>query len=103
MSNDKTRCETCEQDFQNNIDRIVREGRAPKGSEHDAHEKELKAAFGTDDRKGSKHATDYPTNRSANASAGTTDSERTAAQSGDKGYSSGDTSSDTPNSDRNAY
>ena len=30
MSNDKTRCETCEQDFQNNIDRIVREGRAPR-------------------------------------------------------------------------
>ena len=105
MSNDKTRCEPCEQDFRDNIDRIVREGRAPKGSEHDAHEKELKAAFGADDRNASKHPTGYPTNSSANASAetnasaGTTDSERTSAPNGDKGYPSGD----TPNPDRNTY
>ena len=85
MSNDKTRCEPCEQDFQNNIDRIIREGRAPKGSEHDAHEKELKAAFGADDR-----------NRSKNPTTASTASEQTSAQSGSKGYPLGD----MPNPDR---
>lgn len=48
MNNDKTKCEPCERDFQKNIGRIVREGQAPKGSAHDAHEKELKTTFGAE-------------------------------------------------------
>lgn len=62
MNNDKTKCEPCEQDFQDNLNRIIDEGRASKGADHDACEKELNAAFGSD---GS--SANQPTNLSAQA------------------------------------
>lgn len=61
MNNDKTKCDPCERDFQKNLDNIVREGRAPKGAAHDVHEKELKTAFGADDRFSSQHPTNPST------------------------------------------
>ncbi len=62
MNNDKTKCEPCEQDFQDNLNRIIKEGHAPKGPEHDACEKELNAAFGSDDSSAKQ-----PTNPTAQA------------------------------------
>lgn len=58
MNNDKTKCDPCEQNFQDNLNRIVKEGQAPKGVDHDACEKELKTAFGTDTT--SKKSATYP-------------------------------------------
>jgi len=48
MNNDKTKCDPCERDFQKNLHNIIREGQAPKGTDHEACEKELKTAFGSD-------------------------------------------------------
>ncbi len=48
MNNDKTKCDPCERDFQKNLDHLIREGQAPRGADHDACEKELKTAFGTE-------------------------------------------------------
>lgn len=70
MNNDKTKCDPCEQNFQDNLNRIVREGQAPKGADHDACEKELKTAFGTDTT--SKKETAYPSSAPSTAQAGKT-------------------------------
>ncbi len=41
MNNDKTKCDPCERDFQKNLHNIIREGQAPKGTDHEACEKEI--------------------------------------------------------------
>ena len=63
MNNDKTKCDPCERDFQKNLHNIIREGQAPKGSDHEACEKELKTAFGSDATP--KKETTYPTDATA--------------------------------------
>ena len=59
MNNDKTKCDPCERDFQKNLHNIIREGQAPKGTDHEACEKELKtASVPTRPRKGDDYSTD---------------------------------------------
>lgn len=71
MNNDKTKCDPCEQNFQDNLNRIVKEGQAPKGVDHDACEKELKTAFGSESN--SKKPSTHPASASSTTETGKTD------------------------------
>lgn len=43
--NNKTTCEPCEQNFERNIDNLVKEGEAPTAQERQEREKEIESAF----------------------------------------------------------
>lgn len=43
--NKNTTCEPCEENFERNIDEIVREGEAPSARERQQKEEEVKSAF----------------------------------------------------------
>ena len=43
--NKNTACEPCEQNFERNIDELVREGKAPTAKERERKEQEVESAF----------------------------------------------------------